>query len=63
MSGNGEWRQRNVRIVVTRGHYHGQRGRLVRPDGPGTWMVKLDDHMLGASVKATDMIPEGNASG
>lgn len=58
-----DWRQRNVRIEVTAGHYHGRRGRLIRPDGalPGVgqvWLVKLDGAMSGAAVGVQEMRPE-----
>lgn len=58
MSGN-EWLAPKARIVVTRdrpGHYRaGQRGRLVRPDGNGEWLVKMDDRMSGTTVRVADM--------
>ena len=62
---DGEWRERNVRIVVTRdrpGHYRaGQTGRLIRPDRSGEWLVKMDDRFSGTNVKVTDMAPEQGA--
>ena len=54
--------EKNARVIVTRGypgHYErGDRGRLVRPDGNGAWLVKMDQRFAGTVVKVADMARE-----
>lgn len=61
--GNTEF-GKNVRILVTRGrpgHYRrGERGRLIRPEGNGAWLVKLDSRFAGTTVNVVDMVRDAD---